>query len=394
MKPLLQTGLCGLLLVAGCAPGGNASPDPGQGNPNTGKADDGRSQPDDFSPPDSPLGELAVDRGEDPDTLAAEQAQFAMWAQEIRGIQDRLAYKNGNTIQRGFHAKSHLCVPGQLTLRDDRPDYTRFGIFSSSAARSYPVLMRFSNGVGFHQSDLLPDVRGLAVKVMGVSGLGTKLREDAVASDAQDFLTTNSPSQLAPDAAGFMEFARTQDDPDAFIAWGIRHPILSARLAARTAVPPTSLAGQIFYSDGAYRLGPRAVRFQLVPCPDTDRWGSLAPSGSRLRTDLTSRLNDMVSMGWLDGSQPICFDLGFQFQSSADDTPIEDASEEWETPLVWVGRIVPDPSPLDDTAEASCNARAFTPWHALEEHRPLGNINRVRRAVYAGSHERVGQPAQ
>src|SRR5215472_7059026 len=261
MKPLLQTGLCGLLLVAGCAPGGNASPDPGQGNPNTGKADDGRSQPDDFSPPDSPLGELAVDRGEDPDTFAAEQAQFAMWAQEIRGIQDRLAYKNGNTIQRGFHAKSHLCVPGQLTLRDDRPDYTRFGIFSSSAARSYPVLMRFSNGVGFHQSDLLPDVRGLAVKVMGVSGLGTKLREDAVASDAQDFLTTNSPSQLAPDAAGFMEFARTQDDPDAFIAWGIRHPILSARLAARTAVPPTSLAGQIFYSDGAYRLGPRAVRF-------------------------------------------------------------------------------------------------------------------------------------
>lgn len=25
---------------------------------------------------------------------------------------------------------------------------------------------------------------------------------------------------------------------------------------------------------------------------------------------------------------------------------------------------------------------AFTPWHALPEHRPLGNMNRTRRVVY------------
>jgi len=29
-----------------------------------------------------------------------------------------------------------------------------------------------------------------------------------------------------------------------------------------------------------------------------------------------------------------------------------------------------------------CENLTYTPWHALPEHRPLGGINRVRRAVY------------
>jgi hypothetical protein len=37
-----------------------------------------------------------------------------------------------------------------------------------------------------------------------------------------------------------------------------------------------------------------------------------------------------------------------------------------------------------DTPErnAFCENLSFTPWHALEDHRPLGGLNRIRKAVY------------
>ena len=32
--------------------------------------------------------------------------------------------------------------------------------------------------------------------------------------------------------------------------------------------------------------------------------------------------------------------------------------------------------------QAFCENLSFTPWHSLPEHRPIGGINRVRKAVY------------
>ncbi|MDH3914498.1 MAG: hypothetical protein OEU09_24750, partial [Rhodospirillales bacterium] len=32
-----------------------------------------------------------------------------------------------------------------------------------------------------------------------------------------------------------------------------------------------------------------------------------------------------------------------------------------------------------------CEALAFTPWHSLADHQPLGSINRLRKAVYLAS---------
>jgi hypothetical protein len=31
---------------------------------------------------------------------------------------------------------------------------------------------------------------------------------------------------------------------------------------------------------------------------------------------------------------------------------------------------------------AFCENLSFTPWHAHEDHRPLGGLNRIRKAVY------------
>jgi hypothetical protein len=47
-------------------------------------------------------------------------------------------------------------------------------------------------------------------------------------------------------------------------------------------------------------------------------------------------------------------------------------------------------SPEGRALAAQCEAMAFSPWNALAEHRPLGGINRLRRAVYLASQARRG----
>lgn len=38
---------------------------------------------------------------------------------------------------------------------------------------------------------------------------------------------------------------------------------------------------------------------------------------------------------------------------------------------------------IGSDVERRCESLSFNPWHALAEHRPLGGMNRLRRAVYA-----------
>src|SRR5262249_22953692 len=86
-------------------------------------------------------------------------------------------------------------------------------------------------------------------------------------------------------------------------------------------------------------------------------------------------------------SGDICADFFIQFQEDPVAQPIEDTSVEWKPQEFKVARLVVKQMTLVDgnADEAACEQAAFTPWNALVEHRPLGNIMRARRAVYAGS---------
>jgi hypothetical protein len=80
--------------------------------------------------------------------------------------------------------------------------------------------------------------------------------------------------------------------------------------------------------------------------------------------------------------------------------PIEDASVEWDqvaAPLRKVATIN-IPAQEFDTPERHefGDDLSFTPWHSLPAHRPLGGINRARRATYEAvsrrRHELNGAP--
>ncbi|HUF55613.1 MAG TPA: hypothetical protein VMM55_03535, partial [Thermohalobaculum sp.] len=81
------------------------------------------------------------------------------------------------------------------------------------------------------------------------------------------------------------------------------------------------------------------------------------------------------------------FDMLIQVQTDPHRMPIEDASVRWPealSPWVPAARIHIPRQDFDTPAQMvfARNLR-FNPWHALPEHRPLGNQNRARRRMYA-----------
>src|SRR5258706_5096636 len=102
--------------------------------------------------------------------------------------------KKDGVQRRAFHAKAHACVRADLTLYPNRPAQTRYGLFARDT--TYRTWMRFSSAASGVATDLVPDARGLALKVVGVAG--QKLVEPS--SQTHDFLFFSSPALFAKDA--------------------------------------------------------------------------------------------------------------------------------------------------------------------------------------------------
>ena len=66
--------------------------------------------------------------------------------------------------------------------------------------------------------------------------------------------------------------------------------------------------------------------------------------------------------------------------------PIEDASVVWPeklSPFVTVARLRLPAQEFDSVEQlAFADNLSFNPWHSLAAHRPLGNQNRARKALY------------
>ena len=64
--------------------------------------------------------------------------------------------------------------------------------------------------------------------------------------------------------------------------------------------------------------------------------------------------------------------------------PVEDTTVEWsekDSPFVPVARLDIPPQQFEAN-NSVCEGLSFSPWHSLPEHRPIGVMNRIRKAVY------------
>lgn len=279
-------------------------------------------------------------------------------------------FDKGGHAFRDAHRKSHGCVQASFEVLDKLPPQLAQGLFATPHA--YQAVVRFSNGSGSSQDDHTNDARGMAVKVMGVPGL--KLLDDEQTSSTQDFLMTNHPVFFIRNAVDYGAFQKAVSGGGLSLAgW------LTTHLFHETAIILSFTGHELhnplnsrYWSTTPSKLGSEQMKFSARPC-----------AGSRFyeQSDTADRLGENLRAQLAQGGA--CFDFMVQTRTVPAEMPIEDATMAWQeaqSPFVPVARItIPPQTP--EAAEV-CEARSFTPWHSLPEHRPLGGVSRVRKEVY------------
>jgi len=269
--------------------------------------------------------------------------------------------------RRDAHVKAHGCVRAEFRVLPNLPEALARGVFA--APRTYPAWIRFSNSADRIRNDHRADGRGMAVKLMGVSD----------EQPTQDFVLINYPVFVVRDATDYVEFTRDSDagHPLRFFLHGGRGRLPELKSAEHMALqrPRTPLV-PTYYSMTPYLLGEgQAVKYGARPCAEQPKKGRRC-GPDFLRHNLVDALVDT----------PACFQFMVQLQADPRTMPIEDPTVEWNpevSPYVAVAEITIPEQRFDSVAtDRMCEFMSFSPWHALPEHRPLGGINRVRKAVY------------
>ena len=86
------------------------------------------------------------------------------------------------------------------------------------------------------------------------------------------------------------------------------------------------------------------------------------------------------------GQQDVYFDFLVQVQTDPQAMPVEDSLVVWDEALSPFRRVAIIRIPKQEidvaTNQELGEALSFNPWHSLPDHRPIGAINRARKAIY------------
>jgi hypothetical protein len=307
---------------------------------------------------------------------------------------------------RDQHAKSHGCVNAEFIVRDDLP-----AEFTTSLVRRgacYPAIVRFSNGSGTPQSDRSVDARGLAIKLREVdtTTLLRTLAPDRARAGEHDFVLSSFPVFFCKDVVDYSELMDAVSAPHATwsekfsrlarqIRFGVYYPRQSVMLLLTGVVSLATIRNPLaatYHSMSPYLFGDdKVVRYVVRPerrRNDFVRWWTF-PTWPRSRSFLRDALVSDLDPAMHRPGDDFAFDFSVRVRHSASPNDAEDASRWWIAPrdrTVRLGSIkIPRQNFLTPDREYECEHMTFNPWNCLEQHRPLGSINRMRLAVYLAS---------
>lgn len=323
------------------------------------------------------------------DIAADEGERFLRHAQALRELQRRHA-TNGKA-QRGLHAKPNAGLLAEFTVLPDLPPHAQVGIFAQPG--TFRAYARFSNGSGHRQSDRKGDVRGIALKVLGVGG--RKLIPGLEDAKTQDFLLIRSSAVPFRHADEFVALVLAAENPALLLprlvmALGLRRTMqILPKMIKGMGEPMRPLAKTRYFSALPVRWGQHAARYALTPHDDPQ--GTAPPAQAKTAEHLREELAQRLRQG------PVTYDFRVQFYCDAARTPIEDASVDWletDAPYVTVARVVlPQQDVADERGQRLSEfveGLSFDPWHAPVEFRPLGNVMRARNLAYRESTQERG----
>lgn len=305
------------------------------------------------------------------ETTAKDEAQY------IQAVVDRFQAMiereaGDGMMRRDAHVKMHCLVKAEFIVEPNLPEEFRVGLFEQP--KTYHAWVRFSNSDGTIKADKSRDVRGMAIKVMGVPG--AKILEQEKNEKTQDFILISCPTFPAENIREFDKLAAAVNG--SVLAklryfpthWGVvRFLVRYMRKFAN----PLQIR---YFSTTPYLFGAHAVKYCATPLVIEADEIPRAPSDDYLRLAIANQLQ----------SGEAVFDFSIQLQTDAETMPIEDPRVEWSesvSPFRKVATIRILQQDCDNDRHAAYGENlSFTPWHALPEHRPLGGINRARKVIY------------
>ncbi|ANI61635.1 catalase family protein [Pseudomonas sp. GR 6-02] len=294
-------------------------------------------------------------------------------------------HRESTRYLRDAHAKAHGCVKAEVQVLPDLATALRQGVFSEPG-KTWQATMRLSNGNAYPQFDSIRDARGMAIKLFDVPG--KQLLSDRQGRSEQDFVMFNHPNFFVSDVAEYRQNVAAQAEGKTIMAffpawdprtWQVRHLFIALATLSPAPASPTQTT---YFSVSPYKFGEANVKFRVIPDPESCPTYTLPTQNQNLPNFLRSALNQQLSTDRV----PACFVLQIQRQDPGQYMPIEDTSIEWrerDAPFETVARIKLPAQDFDTPAlNLQCDNLSFNPWFGLEAHRPIGGINRLRKAVY------------
>ena len=273
----------------------------------------------------------------------------------------------GSSTTRDAHPKHHGLVRATFDIAADLPETLRYGLFAKP--QSFHAYIRFSNGrpAPVFPPDAAPDVRGLAIKLLGVSGA----KEAQDETHTHDFILASHPVFFVPDVHTYVDF--------------LKLPTLAEKMRLFPELPrsfrsfdsPLTIR---YFSQTPYALGPHVVKYLVQPIEPAEQ-----PPMTLTPEQIASRPPHYLreAMAVHLASQPAKLALCVQLAPDRSAEQVDDATRLWDTEPIRVATIS---IPVQDfTRQANdhlAETLSFSPWHCLHEHRPLGSVNLARRRVY------------
>ena len=278
-------------------------------------------------------------------------------------------YESGMT-KRIFHPKMHGLVRAEFIVNDNLDDHLKVGIFKE--AKTYPAWIRISNAKRHPSHDKKRDLRGFAIKLVGVEG--KKLIEGKEDTVTHDFLLVTSKILQTKTVKDFQKsiYALTGNFFQ-LLFFALTHP-RTIYLSIGQIKKCSNLLEEFFFSTTPYKFGDgRAVKYGVIPHQKAKSELPQDPSYNFLKERLIEDL----------AHKDAYFDFVVQFQEDPVKMPIEDPRKVWDSPFIKLATIkIPRQTFNSDKQLNYGENLSFTPWHCIEAHRPLGGANRARKKVY------------
>lgn len=293
---------------------------------------------------------------------------------------------------RSVHAKGHGLLRGQITVLDNLPPHLAQGAFARPG--TFDAYLRFSTNPGDILDDKVSTPRGLAIKMVGVEGARLPGSEGQV---TQDFVMQNAKAFTAATPKDFLKtlklLAKTTDKAPgskkalSAVLRGVEATleavgVESGTLKSLGGHPLTHILGEHFSTVVPLLYGPYYAKLAVVPVsPQLTALTDARLDFNGNPDGLREAVKDFFA------TQGGTWEIRVQLATDREHMPIEDASVQWPedlSPYVTVARLEVQAQPAwsDENVQAIDDGMAFSPWHGLAAHRPLGGVMRSRKPSY------------